>query len=486
MDLNFKLSQQQSQKLILSPQIQQYLKLLQQPLIELLHTIDQELTENPVLEETTTTQETNDHNEAQPEVIIKNESRDELDFQQQIDLLDKLDDQFSEVYHASQGSQHTSLEDLEKKQNFKESLMTQALTITDYIEWQFSFLDLSPEEEKIAHEITGNISEDGYFRLDPQEIGTACEVPAEKVLEVLTLLQTLDPAGIFGRDLREVLMLQMERKEATPTHKLAYKILDEQFPLFKKRDYSGIARAMSVPVENIENPIKAISILEPKPGRIFYTDENLNIVPDATIYAADYSDSPEYTIEIHDEAIPSLRISRYYKTLLQNKNIDKTTKEYIKQKINSGIWFMKAIEQRKSTLRLITEQIVIEQEEFFAKGFAFLKPLTLKDIADKVNIHESTVSRALSQKYVTTPQGTIPFKSFFSNKMPAQDGEFESQKSVMERLKKLIEAENPKRPLSDAKLVQLIEDDGITIARRTVAKYRDMLKILPSHLRKSK
>ena len=486
--MDFRLLQQQAQKLILSPQIQQYLKLLQLPLIELQHTVEQELVENPVLEDTQTQTEDTELDGNIPEQSVagaEQTAESELDFQKQVDMLDKLDEQFKESYHTHYDTHQESIDDLEKKHNYRESLITKQPTIFDYFAWQISFLELSESDKKIAEEMIGNINEDGYFRMDLDEFADLFRVPQEKIEDILNLLQTLDPPGVFGRDLREVLMLQLERREATPVNKLAYRILQDHFELFRKSQYDQIARAVSGPIEQVQKAAQVIGMLEPKPGRIFVKDENITVVPDVTI-SADLDDPLGYAIEIHDESIPSLRISRYYREMLKDKNVDAATKDYIKQKINAGMWFIKAIEQRKSTLRLITEVIVRIQQEFFEKGFSHLKPLTLRDIAQEINIHESTVSRALSGKYVSTPQGTIPFKSFFSNKMPTTDGDFESQKSVMEKIKKIIDSEDPRKPFSDAKLVKIMDVEGVKIARRTVAKYRELLRILPSHLRKQR
>jgi len=485
--MDFRLIQNQTQKLVLTPQIQQYLRLLQQPLTELLHCIDQELIENPVLEEVRDKQNTADGDATTlPDDAPANEAKnDELDFQANIDDLIKLDEQYKESYHSQYDTKQESIDELEKKHNFRESLITETESLNDYLNWQLSFVELSEEEVPIADYMVGNISEDGYFRLSIDEIALTFRKTSEHIQPILAKLQSLDPAGIFGRDLREVLMLQLERKDATPQNRLAYKILETEFDLFKKRNYSQLAKNLSCSTEAIQEAMHSISLLEPKPGRIFYKDEKINILPDVTIHQP-IDEGDDFIIEIHHENIPQLRISEYYKSLLKDKGADGNTKEYIKQKINSAVWFVKAIEQRKSTLRLITEEIIASQRDFFLKGFAFLKPLKLKDIAEKIDIHESTVSRALSRKYVNTPQGTIPFKSFFSSKMETAQGEDESQKSVMEKLKQIIDGEKPEKPLSDEKLVKLLNEDGIKIARRTVAKYREMMKILPSHLRKLK
>jgi len=485
--MEIRLSQSQTQKLVLSPQIQQYLKLLQLPILDLTTAIDQELIENPVLEDATADddEEIGISADQTGSEESDNESPEELEFQKKIDILEKLDDEFRESYFSGGDTKLESIDDLEKKQSFKENLITRESSFNEHLNAQLPYLELSEDQYQVAEEMIGNLDEDGYYRQDLAELEKYFNVPSEDLKDLLSLLQTLDPAGVFGTSLREVLMLQLERKDASPTNKLAYQILDIQFDNFQKREYSQIAKHLDQDMVKLEKALEVLRALEPKPGRIFFEETNSTVVPDVNIYAPDDPDD-DYIIEILDDSIPRLRISKYYTQLAKDKSTDKETREYIKQKINAGFWFMKAIEQRKSTLRLIVEEIVKVQYEFFEKGFASLKPLTLKEIGERVEIHESTVSRALSGKYVNTPQGTIPFKSFFSNKIATDDGEFESQKSVMERLKSIVGAEDPKKPLSDSKLTKLMNEEGYTIARRTVAKYRELMKILPSHLRRVK
>ena len=233
----------------------------------------------------------------------------------------------------------------------------------------------------------------------------------------------------------------------------------------------------------VKSAVDIISKLEPKPGRSFYAEEPIAITPDATISIKEGSNN-DLEIQIHDECIPEIRINREYRNLLRDRSTDSATKEFLKTRMASGMEFMKALELRRSTLRGITEEIVRAQPLFFTRGFSNLRPLRLKDIAERLNLHESTISRAIHGKYMATPQGTIPYKSFFSQKIETHDGMGESQKSIMEKIKALIDKEDPKKPLSDQALVSALKSEGIQIARRTVTKYRELLKMLPTHLRR--
>ena len=266
---------------------------------------------------------------------------------------------------------------------------------------------------------------------------------------------------------------------------MAQRIVQNYFDPFKRKQFDQIAKGLGTNVNKINAAYEQISKLEPKPGRIFSSEEPQFVIPDAKI-SFDSDSEEKLIVEIRQDRIPALRINPTYLRIVRQKDTDQKTKTFLRGKIQSGLELLRAIAQRKSTLQLITEEIVRVQSLFFTKGFAYLKPLRLKDVAQTVGIHESTVSRAIQGKYMDTPQGTIPYKSFFSSKIETEEGTSESQKSTLERVKMLIANENKKKPLSDSKLVSLLGHEGIKLARRTVAKYRDILKILPAHLRKQR
>lgn len=474
-----RISQYQTQKQILSPQIQQYLKLLQMPLVELSQAIEAELSENPMLEDLkiATSDGSTEDNENQEQ----SRENDEVRLGESFENLEKLDDTFKEVQFSDRVD--TNYKEQQKRIDYQETLIKKQETLSDYLLWQIRLGDLSEREEKIAEEIIGNINDDGYFQATIEDIVQSTGEKTENVARILKHVQSLDPPGVGAQDLQEALMLQLKKKGPAFSNALA--IVRDHLKLLKRRDFKQIAKILSLSIEEVREAATQISKLEPKPGRTYYTEEPIAITPDATI-RMDEENPNEFKIDIHDETVPELRINGYYRKLLRAKTTDAKTKAFLREKLQNAVNFLKAMKLRKSTLRDITEEIIKVQGPFLKKGFAHLVPLRLKDIAEKLQIHESTVSRGIQGKYVATPQGTIPYKSFFSTRLETSSGEAESQKSIMEKIKRLIEQEDPKKPLSDQAIVGLIEKQGIKIARRTVAKYREVLKILPTHLRRER
>jgi RNA polymerase sigma-54 factor len=475
----------QSQKLILSPQLRQYLKLLQLPILELRQAVETELEENPVLEEVPMSAKNevslSDVSSEDPPAS-KEQREEELVFQDKIAELDRIDEEYRDtIYHEGAEPSEDEIKDSAERKNYQESIVTRATTLADYLLWQLSYLTLDESGTRIAEEIIGNVDGDGYLRAEVAEIAQELAVEPEAVEKVLKEVQTLDPPGVSARTLQEALLIQLAKKDLDS--ELPKRIVAEAFALLERKHFSEIAKHLGVSESKVTEAFQAIAHLEPKPGRVFYANEPVAIVPDATI-AADEQNPDAYKIEIHQESIPHLKISRKYRDMLKDKKIDQKTRAFLRNKLNSALWLMQAIGQRKTTLRMITEELVIAQKEFFERGFSHLKPLRLKDIAEKIKIHESTVSRAIALKYVSTPQGTIPYRSFFSSKLETEGGGEESQKSIMEKIRALVTAEDKKKPLSDAKIVKLLQAEGVKIARRTVTKYRELLKILPTHLRK--
>lgn len=469
------LRQSQTQKMSLSPQMREYLRLLHLPVAELRQAVDDALEANPMLEEVLRPVD-----EAPPEAPAPESAEDAEDDTVPDDWAAKEPLVFtkdpSDLARRNAG-------EAQRIKDFQETLITRAESLLDYLEWQIRFLELDEEQNKIAEQIAGNINHDGYLNASLEEIATASQTSPDKVLEVLRKIQQLDPPGIGARDLREALLLQLERKG--PEAALAKEIVRDHLDLMSKKDFKMLGRIFSRSEPEIKQAIEKISRLEPKPGRSFYEEEALAIVPDATIAIKDGTDDG-LEIEIHHELIPELRINAEYRRMMREKGLDAKTKDFLAARLTSGTEFLKAIELRKSTLRTITEELVRAQPLFFTRGFAHLRPLRLKDIAERTGLHESTISRAIHGKYIKTPQGTIPYKSFFSQKVETANGEGESQKSIMERIRNLIGKEDPKKPLSDQRLVKILKAEGIKIARRTVAKYRELLKILPTHLRRQR
>ena len=456
-----------------------YLHLLHLPLQELRQAVETTLEENPLLEEVPRTNTPEDLEGAAP-VPAKPIDDDEVSETLPDDWAPKEPLSFT---NAPSDLSRRNPEDSRKLADFQETLITKRESLFDYLEWQVHFLELDKTEKKIAAEILGNIDPDGYLKATLEELVAGSKADPQKVEEVLRKIQHLDPPGVGARDLREALLIQLERKG--PEAALAREMVRDHLELIAKRDWRTLSKIFSASEPEIMRSVDLISRLDPKPGRSFYAEEAIAITPDATVSIKDGTDDG-LEIEVHNDFIPQLRINAEYRRMTRDKALDGKTKEFIKKRLSSGIDFLKAIELRGSTLRAITDEIVRAQPLFFKRGVTHLRPLRLKDIAERLNLHESTVSRAIHGKYLKTPQGTIPYKSFFSQKLETEDGEGESQKSILERIRALVEKEDPKKPLSDQAIVKKLAEEGVLIARRTVAKYREILKILPTHLRRAR
>ncbi|MFH0983946.1 MAG: RNA polymerase factor sigma-54 [Candidatus Omnitrophota bacterium] len=464
-----------SQKMSLSPQMRVYLHLLHLPVMDLRQAVENALEENPMLEEVSPTCEPEDATAS----TAATDSNDETTPSSE----DGARKDFFTSTNVPLDLSRRKPEDTRRIRDFQETLITRPESLFDYLEWQVHFLDLDSSQKKLAEEILGNIDLEGYLKATLQEIATAARTTIPAAEEVLKKVQSLDPPGIGARDLREALLIQLERKGAEAA--LAREIVREHLALLAKKDWKMLAKLFCSSEPEIKKAAALIARLDPKPGRSFYAEDAMAVIPDATVSIKDGTDDG-LEIEIHNEFIPELRINAEYRSMMREKNLDDKTKEFLKTRLSSGMDFLKAIQLRGSTLRAITDEIVRAQPLFFTRGFAHLRPLRLKDIAERVNLHESTISRAIHGKYLKTPQGTIPYKSFFSQKVATENGEGESQKSIQERIRGLIEKEDPRKPLSDLAIVSSLKNEGITLARRTVAKYRDILKILPTHLRRQR
>lgn len=472
------LRQSQQQKLLLSPQMREYLRLLHLPVADLRQAVDAVLEENPMLEEVSLPldpeiptaerpQEPDDEeNDSSPVISGDWEESEPLDF-----LRPSVD------FSKRPASVSQTLKD------FQDSLLTPPESLFDYLEWQLHFLELSETEQRIAEQIIGNITEDGYLTATFEEIAKAARIDPAAIGPVLTKIQELDPPGVAARNLKEALFLQLQRKGSEAA--LAKEMVLHHLELVARKDHKSLSKIFHEDAQTIQNAVDMISRLEPKPGRSFYAEEPIAITPDVTVSTKEGT-AGGLEIRMNDEFIPRLKLNPEYRKMLRSRDLDGKTASFLKEKLAGGMDFIKALELRKNTLQGITEEIVKAQPLFFTRGFSYLRPLRLKDIAERLELHESTISRAIHGKYMSTPQGTIPFKSFFSQKIETQDGVGESQKSIVEKVKALIDREDPKKPLSDQAIVKILTRDGIQIARRTVTKYRELLKILPSHLRRTR
>jgi RNA polymerase sigma-54 factor len=458
-----------TQQLVMTPQLQQAIKLLQLSRMELQEIITQEIKENPVLEEDSGQEEREQEERKQEEVAAEAEAREETP--------ESIKDQDWEEYMEGHSISSFTPPRTDGGETPWENLITRQVTLADYLLWQLRMSPMSPQEQEIGVFIIGNIDENGYLQGSLEEVCKELRYSAKTAEEVLDLIQSFDPPGIGARDLQECLFIQLRvLPERNP---LAEEIVKGYLSYCKNRDYCELARKLKVPLAQVLEAVEVISHLDPKPGRPFSIDEARAIIPDVFVYKVE----GDYVVALNDDGMPKLRINTYYRELI---NADKKDipRGYLKEKMKSALWLIRSIQQRQMTLYKVTKSIVSFQRGFFDRGIDYLKPLVLREVADDIQMHESTVSRVTTNKYAHTPRGIYELKFFFSGKVGGH-GEEVAVKRVQNLIKQVVTEENPRRPYSDEKICQLLKErHNITIARRTVAKYREMMKILSSSERK--
>lgn len=469
MPLEQRLFQKQVQKMVLSQQMQQALHILQLPIIELRQVIQQELVQNPTLEETQPAAEKDAENQ---EENHDEETRNLIEEMEEIAKSHELWEEY--LRHFDLSDTFSTASD-EEKDAYAKTLLTVKPNLQTRLLRQLRISNC-PDYD-IGELIIGNIDEHGYLRTSIQEIADTSGSSQKKVEKTLTLIQSFEPAGVGARDLRECLLIQLRsRKEE---NQLVVKIVSEHLEELEKKKYSQIAGSLAIKVEDVKEAEKIVAALEPKPGHKFNPVPTQYILPDVSIKKI----GSEYQIIVNDGDMPELRINPFYRKLLKD-NPSSDTKKYLTEKFKSALWLIKSIGQRKRTIYRTAECLLKKQREFFDKGIPFLKPLRLKDVAQELNLHESTISRITTDKYVETAQGIFELKYFFSGTLKNHKEGAMSTRSIKAKLASIIKNENQAEPLSDGKITELMKKDGINIARRTVAKYREQLRILPSHLRK--
>jgi RNA polymerase sigma-54 factor len=469
---------QQTQNLalqqILSPQLQQSLLILQTPLLELRNLVQQEMETNPVLEELPV--------ESAPDERSEGEPFQDDNFNTEFQKLASLDEEWRDYMaqsasYSSDGSRR-SREAQDKRQFFFDSIPVQE-TLQQSLMGQLNQGVLTASDRKVAELIIGNIDDNGFLQSTPDEMALNSGIPKEDFEKMLVLIQSFYPAGVGARDLRECLLIQLHR--AGKEHTLEYKIVSEHMEDLGRRRFPEIARRMGISVEEVQKAANNIARLNPRPGQVFAAAPQNYVLPDVVVEKVD----GEYQIILNNEQIPHLRISNLYKDIIGSGDTQNSeVKDYIRDKIRSGKFLIRSIHQRQQTILNITEQIVSRQRDFLEQGPSRLRPMTMGEIADTVGVHETTVSRAVSGKYMATPQGVFEMKYFFTGGYQTAGGDSLSNISVKQAILDLIKHENGSAPLSDHEIVEILGERGIPIARRTVAKYRDELNILPSHMRR--
>jgi RNA polymerase sigma-54 factor len=466
------------QKLILTPSLQQAIKLLPMSTLELADLLNQEMVENPLLEEVPTEdlqpaeQAQQDKAEADKPSTEKNDQWDDADYEYFFG--DYLDD----GYRSRTPSEVKELPPIE-------NTLSSAASLSDHLLWQLNLQMQGGEHEslrEIGTAIIGNLDDDGYLVASVEEIAAMGEWPVTDVEKVLQHLQTFDPIGVAARDLQECLWLQIRHLglEGTPTEK----IVTEHLRLLQNHQVPEIARRLGMPIEDLKEHIEIIRNLDPKPGSRYNPQQSQYVIPD--VYVVKVED--QYVAMLNEEGLPQLRISPTYRRLL-DKNVAGTaenneTRAYVKDKFRSALWLIKSVDQRQKTIQKVANSIINFQREFLDHGIEYLRPLVLRDVANDIGMHESTVSRVVNNKYMHTPQGVFEMKYFFHSGISSSYGDSVSSVTIKQRIRKIIENEDPRKPLSDSKIVSILQREGLELARRTIAKYREELKISTSNQRK--
>jgi RNA polymerase sigma-54 factor len=450
---------------VLAPQLQQSLQILQAPTLELKNIVQQELQTNPLLEEDPDVSETEDR------------SSEDADFQQEFERLAKLDEEWRDYMAQNVSYSARSQEDEERRQFFLDSLANQE-TLQQHLLEQLNTADIDAKKRKAAELLIGNIDDIGFLSAPLDEIANLSGTPIEDLQEALELVQTFHPVGVGARDLRDCLLVQLRR--IGKAQSFEYQIVDQYLDDLGRKRYPDIARRIGVTVDQVQKAANFIATLDPKPGQIFSPQPNSYVLPDVLVEKV----ADDYVVSLTGDQIPHLRINKTYRDLMTQSRNGGEVRDYIREKIRSGKFLIKSIHQRQQTILNIAIEIVKRQRDFLDNGTAFLKPMTMVQIADAVGVHETTVSRAISGKYIATPQGVVEMKFFFTPGYQTNDGVSLSNTSVKETIADLVRNEDNRMPLSDKEIVEILSERGIPIARRTVAKYRAELNILPSNLRK--
>jgi RNA polymerase sigma-54 factor len=490
MGLEAKLVQKMGQSLLMTPQLQQAIKLLQLGRLEYKEAIERELLENPVLEEMRDESDYSALPSPEPEPsgpAILSQIADNSDSSETSSNVagteptadwDNYADSFTD-YQGSASSKSTL--DYEDRQP-PEVVATLSESLEQHLLQQVRMHDFSQSERFIAQHLIGNLDRDGYLECSHEEIAQVCSCDVEDVQMVADTLRFFDPAGVCARNLQECLLTQLEAKGLG--ERLEARILTTHLDKLEKRRFEAIAKAEGVTLEQVGHAINAIRALEPRPGRQFSDETTRYIIPDVYVHKV----GREWVVTLNDEGIPRLRVNPQYASLMKEKGNEATTtasQSYVAERLRAATWLLKSIQQRQQTILRVTEAIMKVQRDFLEHGIDKLKPLVLKEIADQIGMHESTVSRVTTEKYVHTPRGVFELKFFFTSGIKTASGADISSSSVKERIKAIIAAESPRNPISDQHIAEMLKAEKIDIARRTVAKYREMLGIPSSSQRKA-
>ena len=477
MALELRQSVSLAQQLIMTPQLQQAIKLLQLSRLELVETIAQEMEENPVLEEqmhddgeeSSPSEDGKGETETEPpdlpEVTVEEHAREDVDWEN-----------YLSEYNTGWAESAYEERDLPSFEN----ITSTKTNLCSHLTWQLNMSDLDEHQRDIGVYIIGNLNEDGYLEADLDDICQKTGAPPDKVEEILAIIQNFDPVGVAARDTQESLLIQARFQNLQGT--IVERIIQEHLKELEERKYELISKKLDVPLDEVITAITVIQGMEPKPGRCYLDEETIYITPDIYVFKV----GDDFQIMLNEDGLPKLRINSYYRDVLRSRDaLAENAKTYIQEKLRSAAWLIKSIHQRQRTIYRVTESIVRFQRDFLDNGITHLKPLVLRDVAEDIEMHESTVSRVTTNKYVYTPQGAFELKFFFNSSINSVEGDAIASESVKEHIRMIIKSEDKCKPWSDQEIAEMLKKINIKVARRTVAKYRESMCILPSRKRKN-
>ncbi|MGQ9498806.1 MAG: RNA polymerase factor sigma-54 [Dissulfurimicrobium sp.] len=492
MALELKQNLKLTQQLVMTPQLQQAIKLLQLSRTDLIEIINDELESNPVLEEEGVGDSSDIDMAMSDGLRLDSLAGDEQSWEEPLfpslastelekipwedKALEEVD--WKQFWDEDRKTAIQAYSFEEKEAPDYENILTSSTNLTEHLMWQLQMSHMDDRERMIGGFIIGNLDENGYLKLSLQELADEIGCTPQDVERVLKKVQMFDPVGVAARNLEECLLIQVENLGISD--QLVRDVITKYFKDVERYNYQAIAKATGKPVDVIIKAINVISQLNPYPGKYYNTEETHYIVPDIYVYKV----GNEYVVSLNEEDIPRLKINSFYKEALTKDILSNAAKDFIHNKLKAAIWLIRSIQQRQKTIFKVTTSIVKFQRDFLDKGIDYFKPLILRDVAEDVQMHESTISRVTTNKYVQTPQGLFELKFFFSGAIHRDNGEDVATHSIKQKIKQIIQSEDPLKPYSDQKIVELLKKDNICIARRTVAKYREILGILPSSHRK--
>lgn len=465
-----------SQQLVMTPQLQQAIKLLQMSRLDMIDAVNEEMEINPALEEVAEQEESAEPRDEAAEA--KEKVMEEVTEDISSDKAAENDIDWEQYLDSYSSSEYRSTSYESEEMPSYENILKNKGTLVDYLRWQVKMSSLDERQCEIAEFVIGNIAEDGYLKVTDLEVVEATKSSVHEVETVVNVVRDFDPLAVASRDLKECLLKQAETLGVEDT--LVGEIIKNHLTDIEKRKLEPIAKQTGATKDEVVAAVKIISGMEPRPGRPFFEDNVQYITPDLYVYKTD----GEYVIVQNDEGMPRLKVSSYYKDVLEKGGKKGEAKEYIRDKIRSAMWLIKSIHQRQRTIYRVMECILEYQKDFFDKGVEFLKPLVLRDVADSIEMHESTISRVTNNKYVHTAHGVFELKFFFNSAIGRSDGDDIASESVKEKIRLIISGENDKKPFSDQAIVEQLKKVDIKIARRTVTKYREMIGITSSSKRK--